>query len=122
MEKAHGWVYTRYRPVNVCGGPGGTMSGPCDQWPTELQNTQASNCHIEEETASNMVTEGSEVAPWVGAEENFDFLSGEAPWEAFLQYEDTLPDAAPVNADTLQRDSDLIRSDSTNNKNSADSD
>ncbi len=68
-----------------------------------------------------MVTNGSEAAAWEKAEENFDFLSGEAPWETLLDHQDIPPGGDPVSTNTAfdQWYNDLIPSDSTDNKISA---
>jgi hypothetical protein len=68
-----------------------------------------------------MVTNGSEAAAWGKAEENFDFLSREAPWETLLDHQDIAPGGDPVSTNTAfdQWYNDLIPSDSTDNKISA---
>ena len=49
MEKAHGWAYERYRPVNVCSGPCGTTKcEACGQMTSEAEKARMINGDISE--------------------------------------------------------------------------
>lgn len=71
MERAHGWVYTRDRAVNVCGGldGGGRNSNSCIQLRSGVEG-------------ADPIYQTPLVTPAI-PEENLEFLSREAHREAF---------------------------------------